>query len=94
MEIQAPLPPPSPSNANFLLKQHETLNLNSNRNLSDRSQLLIDIEKGATLKKVSNGQKGLNSRPLNQVNQVSYCFFLIFFIISVPAETSLFEFLC
>lgn len=81
MDIQAPLPPPPPpSNAMFLLKQQETQNLNSNRNLSDRSQLLIDIERGATLKKVGNAQKGLNGRPLNQVKHVSVfrCFFSSF----------------
>lgn len=93
MDFQAPLPPPPPpSNAMFSIN-HQTvpLNLNSNQNLSDRSQLLIDIEKGKTLKKVANAQKGVNSRPLNQAKQVSvssvlYEFFLNSFS---PVNTTL-----
>lgn len=86
MDFQAPLPPPPPppSNVMFSLNHQAPLNLNSSQNLSDRSQLLIDIEKGKTLKKVSNAQRGLNSRPLNQAKQVSVSSFQIFnfFIVS------------
>lgn len=84
MEVQAPLPPPPPPpNAVLSLNHREPLNLNNNRNVSDRSQLLIDIEKGATLKKVSNAQKGLNSRPLNYTRPVSkFCCFYYFSFVS------------
>lgn len=72
MDLQAPLPPPPPPPANLMLSNatnHQApLNLNNNKNLIDRSQLLIDIEKGTTLKRVPNAQKGLNSRPVNQVS--------------------------
>lgn len=59
MDFQAPLPPPPPPPSNGMISiNHPTpLNLNVNRNLSDRSQLLIDIEKGTNLKKVSIAQK-------------------------------------
>lgn len=78
MDLHVPLPPPPPPPSNGLLSNtishhhHQSpLNFNSTRNLSDRSQLLIDIERGATLKKVSQSQNGLNSRYLNQFQQIS-----------------------
>lgn len=86
MDFQAPLPPPPPpSNGMFSINHQPPLNLNANRNLSDRSQLLIDIEKGTNLKKISNAQKGTNSRPLHQVSDFLYFFFKIpiYFVISV-----------
>lgn len=70
MALQAP-PPPPPPNAIFSLNHQEPLSLNNSRYLNDRSQLLIDIERGTALRKVSNAQKGLNSRPLNEMKQVS-----------------------
>lgn len=39
--------------------------------MSDRSQLLIDIERGTSLKKVSQSQNGLNTRYMNHIRQVS-----------------------
>lgn len=71
MDLHAPPPPPPPSNAMHSLNNQAPLNVNANQNSSDRSQLLIDIEKGKTLKKVSNAQKGVHSRPLNQMKHVS-----------------------
>lgn len=85
MEFQTPLPPPPPPpNAMFSLNHQEALNLNTNRNGNDRSQLLIDIERGRTLKKVPNAQKGF-SRPINQVKQVSGISFLKVYS-SLPTE--------
>lgn len=68
MDLQAPLPPPPPPpKAMFTMNHHQApSNLNTNGSLSDRSQLLIDIERGTTLKKVSTA-----NRPLHQVKQVS-----------------------
>lgn len=78
MDLQAPLPPPPPPPSNGMVfsnpinHQHQApINLNTARNLSDRSQLLIDIERGTTLKKVSQSQNGLNSRYMNQIKQIS-----------------------
>ncbi|XP_037051858.1 uncharacterized protein LOC119085544 [Bradysia coprophila] len=79
MDLQAPLPPPPPPPTNGMLfsnsinhHQHQSpINLNTTRNMSDRSQLLIDIERGTTLKKVSESQNGLNSRYMNQIKQIS-----------------------
>lgn len=68
MDFQAPLPPPPPPPASVMLNHQAPLNLNANRNLSDRSQLLIDIERGRALKKVASAQKGFNSRPVNSVS--------------------------
>lgn len=78
MDFQAPLPPPPPpSNGMFSINHQPPLNLNANRNLSDRSQLLIDIEKGTNLKKISNAQKGTNSRPLHQVSFLQFLFIIV-----------------
>lgn len=79
MDFQAPLPPPPPPpsmnrmHSNTMVShphQHPSaLNLNNNQIISDRSQLLLDIERGTTLKKVAHSQKGLNSRAFNQLNK-------------------------
>ncbi|KAJ6648054.1 hypothetical protein Bhyg_03279 [Pseudolycoriella hygida] len=66
-----PPPPPPPSNAMFLPSSPQTSLMHVNQNLNDRSQLLIDIEKGTSLKKVSNSQKGSNSRPTVHTKLIS-----------------------